>query len=153
MGKASRGRTLRTQPDVEGGIRAPAREGRHVLVCLDTFRVDHMAILTASMSWRSPRIASRPPISVLNPVANRRRRLYTVFGMTRRREISNEKLSEAELVALRQRLSAMTLHDLESFYKATHNACRYTETRAPAPALVQEFVQAWKQLRRVKRKF
>ena len=79
--------------------------------------------------------------------------MYTVFGLTRRREISNEKLSEAELVALRQRLSAMTLHNLESFYKATHNACRYTETRAPAPAVVQEFVQAWKQLRRVKRKF
>jgi predicted nucleotidyltransferase component of viral defense system len=74
--------------------------------------------------------------------------MYTVFGMTRRREICNEKLA-----ALRQRLSAMTLHDLESFYKATHNACRYTETRAPAPAVVQEFVQAWKQLRRVKRRF
>ena len=61
--------------------------------------------------------------------------------------------NEADLAALRQRLSAMTLHDLESFYKATHNACRYTETRAPAPAVVQEFVQAWKQLRRVKKRF
>ena len=79
--------------------------------------------------------------------------MYTVFGMTRRREISNEKLTEADLAALRQRLSAMTLHDLEAFYKATHNACRYTETRAPAPAVVQEFVQAWKQLRRVRRRF
>jgi len=36
--------------------------------------------------------------------------------------------------------------------KAVHNACRYTEVRAPAPALVQELVQAWKALRRVKRK-
>jgi hypothetical protein len=76
-----------------------------------------------------------------------------VVGMARRREISNEKLSEADLVALRQRLSTMTLHDLESFYKATHNACRYTEIRAPAPAVIQEFVQAWKQLRRMKKKF
>jgi hypothetical protein len=73
--------------------------------------------------------------------------------MTRRREISDEKLNEAELVALRLRLSTMSLNDLESFYRATHNACRYTETRAPAPAVVQEFVQAWKQLRRVKRRF
>jgi hypothetical protein len=78
--------------------------------------------------------------------------VYTVVEMARRREINNETLNEAELAALRQRLSTMTLHDLESFYKATHNACRYTETRAPAPAVVQEFVQAWKQLRRVKRK-
>ena len=75
------------------------------------------------------------------------------LGMARRRDISNEMLNEAELAALRQRLSAMTLHDLESFYKATHNACRYTETRAPTPAVVQEFVQAWKQLRRAKRRF
>jgi hypothetical protein len=79
--------------------------------------------------------------------------MYTVVGMARRRDISNEKLNEAELVALRQRLSTMTLHDLEAFYKASHNACCYTETRAPAPAVVQEFVQAWKQLRRVKRRF
>lgn len=79
--------------------------------------------------------------------------MYTLVGMARRREINDEKLNEAELEALRQRLSTMNEHDLESFYKATHNACRYTELRAPAPAVVQEFVQAWKQLRRVKRKF
>jgi len=71
--------------------------------------------------------------------------------MARRREISNEKLTEAELAALRQRLSAMPLYELETFYKAVHNACRYTEVRAPA--VVQEFVQAWKAMRRVKRKF
>jgi len=79
--------------------------------------------------------------------------MYTVFGMARRREISNDRLNETELAALRQRLSTMPLHDLEAFYKATHNACRYTETRAPAPAVVQEFVQTWKQLRRVKWRF
>jgi hypothetical protein len=42
--------------------------------------------------------------------------------MARRREISDEKLTETELAALRLRLSTMPLHDLESFYKATHNA-------------------------------
>jgi len=76
-----------------------------------------------------------------------------VVVMARRREITNEKLNETELAALRQRLSNMPLHDLETYYKATHNACRYTETRAPAPAVVQAFVQVWRQLRRVKRKF
>jgi hypothetical protein len=79
--------------------------------------------------------------------------VYNVVGMARRREINNETLTEAELAVLRQRLSTMTLHDLESFYKATHNACRYTETRAPAPLVIQEFVQAWKQLRRVKKRY
>jgi hypothetical protein len=73
--------------------------------------------------------------------------------MTRRREISNEKLTETELRELHDRLSAMPLHELEAYYKAVHNACRYTEVRAPAPAVVQDFVQAWKALRRLKRKF
>src|ERR1035441_1862515 len=59
--------------------------------------------------------------------------------MARRREISNEKLTEAELGALRQRLSAMPLQELETFYKAVHNACRYTEVRAPAPAGIRWF--------------
>jgi hypothetical protein len=73
--------------------------------------------------------------------------------VARRREISNERLNDSELAALRQRLSAMPLFELENFYKAVHNACRYTEVRAPAPAVVQEFVQAWKALRRAKRRF
>jgi hypothetical protein len=73
--------------------------------------------------------------------------------MARRREIKDEKLSEAELAALRQRLSAMPLYELETFYKAVHNVCGNIQLRAPAPAVVQEFVQAWKALRRVKRRF
>jgi hypothetical protein len=47
----------------------------------------------------------------------------------------------------------MPLYELETFYKAVHNACRYTEVRPPAPAVIQELVQAWRALRRVKRKF
>jgi hypothetical protein len=35
----------------------------------------------------------------------------------------------------------------ETFYKATHNACRYV-LRLPAPRLIQELVQAWRALRR-----
>jgi hypothetical protein len=73
--------------------------------------------------------------------------------MARRREINNERLSESDLAALRARLEAMPLYELEIFYKSTHNACRYTEVRAPSPIVIQELVQAWKVLRRVKRKF
>jgi hypothetical protein len=36
---------------------------------------------------------------------------------------------------------------LETFYKATHNACRYA-LRLPSPRLIQELVQAWRALRR-----
>jgi hypothetical protein len=56
--------------------------------------------------------------------------------MARRREISNEKLSETDLAAFRQRLSVMPKNELESFYKAAHNACRFNPLRAPVPVVV-----------------
>jgi len=40
----------------------------------------------------------------------------------------------------------MPRHQLEIFCRATHNACRYV-TRLPSPRLIQEPVQAWKELR------
>ena len=45
--------------------------------------------------------------------------------MARRREVNREKLSEADLVALRERLAAMSLNELERHYQASHNACRF----------------------------
>jgi len=45
------------------------------------------------------------------------------------------------------KLEAMPRHELETFYKATHNACRYV-LRLPSPRLIQELVQAWRALRR-----
>ena len=41
----------------------------------------------------------------------------------------------------------MPRHELETFYKATHNACRYV-LRVLSPRLIQELVQAWRSLRR-----
>ena len=60
---------------------------------------------------------------------------------------SVEQLTRAELEALRVRLEAMPRHELETFYKATHNACRYV-MRLPSPRLIQELVTAWRALRR-----
>ena len=45
------------------------------------------------------------------------------------------------------KLESMPRHELETFYKATHNACRYV-LRLPSPRLIQELVQAWRALRR-----
>ncbi len=39
---------------------------------------------------------------------------------------------------------------LENYYKACHNACRYTGMRVPPAQIVQEFVQVWKRLRKLK---
>jgi hypothetical protein len=60
---------------------------------------------------------------------------------------SVEQLTRAELEALSVKLEAMRRHELETFYKATHNACRYM-MRLPSPGLIQELVQAWRALRR-----
>lgn len=59
---------------------------------------------------------------------------------------SEEQLTTSELLELRRKLEAMPRHELEIFYKATHNACRYV-MRLPSPRLIQELVQAWKILR------
>jgi hypothetical protein len=50
------------------------------------------------------------------------------------------------LVELRHKLEAMPHHELEIFYKASHNACAL-RMRLPSPRLIQELVQAWKTLR------
>jgi len=63
---------------------------------------------------------------------------------------SRETLTTVELEALRVRLSAMKPFELEIFYKATHNACRYNVNgRVPCPRAIQEFAQAWKALRKM----
>jgi len=59
---------------------------------------------------------------------------------------AQEQLTSAELFELRRRLEAMPRHELEIFYKATHNACAL-RVRLPSPRLIQELVQAWKILR------
>jgi hypothetical protein len=70
--------------------------------------------------------------------------------MARRPNTGNrEQLTPEELEELRRRLAAINLHELEIFYKATHNACRYEAGRVPCPRVIQELVQAWKLLRKV----
>lgn len=60
---------------------------------------------------------------------------------------SGEQLGRAELLDLRRTLEQMTRNELEVFYRATHNACRFV-MRLPSPRLIQELVQAWKILRK-----
>jgi len=73
--------------------------------------------------------------------------------MARRHYVQDrDQLTPAELEELRQNLAAMPRSKLEIYYKARHNACAYNiEGRVPSPRLIQEFVQAWKQLRKAPR--
>jgi hypothetical protein len=61
---------------------------------------------------------------------------------------SREQLTPEELSEVRRRLGAMSAYELEAFYRATLNACRYEAGRLPCPRVMQELVQAWKQLRK-----
>jgi hypothetical protein len=72
-----------------------------------------------------------------------------LFWMARRfNSQRREQLDKTQLEELRTLLSAMPEHELALFYRTTLNACRY-EVRLPSPRMIQELVQAWKQLRKV----
>jgi hypothetical protein len=47
----------------------------------------------------------------------------------------------------RKRLAVMTDSKLQMTYKAAHNGCTYRHW-SPAPAVVQEFVQVWREMRK-----
>jgi hypothetical protein len=61
---------------------------------------------------------------------------------------NREQLSAEQLAELRHKLAVMPQHELATFYRATHNACRY-DMKLPSPRMIQELVQAWKQLRKI----
>ena len=64
---------------------------------------------------------------------------------------SRETLTTVELEALRARLAEMKPFEVAIYYKATHNACGYNVNgRVPCPRAIQEFVQAWKALRKAR---
>lgn len=73
----------------------------------------------------------------------------TLVPLARRLNSPNrEQLDRAQLDEVRKRLAAMPQHELAMFYRTTLNACRY-EVRLPSPRMIQELVQAWKQLRKL----
>lgn len=58
-----------------------------------------------------------------------------------------EKLTPDQIVEFRRRLAGMTDAEILTQYKAALNACIYRHW-PPAPIVVQEFVQVWKELRK-----
>lgn len=59
---------------------------------------------------------------------------------------SNEALTQAELVELRQNLSRLSIESVMRFYRETHAACAVE--REPSARIIQQLVTAWKTLRR-----
>jgi hypothetical protein len=68
--------------------------------------------------------------------------------MGRRRGAGNEaKLSAQQLSNFQRGLEKMPRDELENYYKACHNACRYKDMRVPSAQVVQQFVPVWRRLR------
>jgi hypothetical protein len=58
-----------------------------------------------------------------------------------------EKLNAEQLAEFRRRLATLSDAEIITQYKAALNACVYRHW-PPAPVVVQEFVQVWKELRK-----
>jgi len=61
-------------------------------------------------------------------------------------------MTQQQLEEHRAKLAAMKDWEVEHDYQASHNACR-SIFHLPSPSMVQQFVQAWKELRRRRKKF
>jgi hypothetical protein len=105
----------------------------------------------ATVQERVKRAAAKNKEQLLLIENKRRTSWYTASVMGRRRYAGNgAKLSKQELEEFRRSLEKMPHRELETYYKACHNACRYEEMRVPSAQVVQQFVQVWRRLRALK---
>ena len=68
--------------------------------------------------------------------------------MAKRPGDTRRALTEDELGRIRTRLSTMSMTGVYDFYHAAHLRCTLRDGKAPPAREVQEFVQAWKELRK-----
>lgn len=61
-------------------------------------------------------------------------------------EPDDRPFSAEELRDLQDRLARLSEASVEAVYRQAHNACRMEGDRLPGPRVIQELVQAWKQL-------
>jgi hypothetical protein len=69
--------------------------------------------------------------------------------MARRAE-SEPILSREELDEFRRHLMMLSAHGVEGVYKTAYNDCRFHGKRLPPAAAIQQFVVAWKVLRKIR---
>jgi hypothetical protein len=64
------------------------------------------------------------------------------------KEQPEEILSREELKTLRQQLAHLSVGHVRDFYERAYYRCRMTSSKFPSARSIQELVQAWKLLRR-----
>jgi hypothetical protein len=68
--------------------------------------------------------------------------------MARRPRPPDEVLNRKDLAELQLRLSMMGQMAVPDFYRSVHFVCRIGPGHFPSARLIQELVQAWKQMRK-----
>ena len=70
--------------------------------------------------------------------------------MARRPEVEKPVLTEEDLAHLRRKLSQMSITALESYYRAAYLRCALRDGTFPQARDIQQLVQVWRELRRVR---
>lgn len=69
--------------------------------------------------------------------------------MARRPDLEKERiLTREDLKNLRHSLAHLSLHGVQDFYRRAWEECRLTSREFPSAHVIQQLVQAWKQLRK-----
>jgi hypothetical protein len=58
-----------------------------------------------------------------------------------------QKLSREDIAVLRKKLASMSITGVADFYHSAYLRCALKE-KSPDPRTVQEFIQAWKEIRK-----
>lgn len=61
-------------------------------------------------------------------------------------------LTREELKSLQQKLAGLSVLEVEAFYRSAHHRCTLQPVALPSPQSIQELVQAWKVLRKRRRR-
>ena len=86
-------------------------------------------------------------------VANKRRRWYTAAIVARRPEPGQEKIwTREELKEIAHNLALLSGQGVRDFYERAYRECRVSGRDFPPARAVQELVQAWKLLRKWRRR-
>jgi hypothetical protein len=73
--------------------------------------------------------------------------------MARRPSFEKERmLGQEDIKHLQENLAHLSLDAVRDFYEKAYRDCRITGRDFPSPLSMQQLVQAWKQLRKWKRK-
>jgi hypothetical protein len=65
--------------------------------------------------------------------------------------VNQDALTKQDIEEIRRKLATMSVTGVKDFYTAAYFECRLNGDRIPAARAIQRLVQAWRELRKMKR--